>query len=244
MKRLLIIIAAIITISACTYTDTNNSNAEFISTDRKKDLSSYNSFAWLPKDSSAIKDPLYDHDILSQKIHDHVNQQMTGKGYSIDTNTPDLLIQYTFVVENKEQIINSPARPNYLPTSPYVFNEPYNSNATDSPSNLYFYSNPSNIYNYNYHINSYPYYSPYGFPNPVPQTYGNTFQQIQFKEGTLIIDIIDRNKNQLVWRGWNTETLSDPNNYQDQLSAEIYNIMENFPMKKKNEGQSQTDSKK
>ncbi|MBX9852032.1 MAG: DUF4136 domain-containing protein [Cytophagaceae bacterium] len=225
MKSVWKIFGILLVAVSCTMTGSNYTTA-----DKKTDFSKYQSFAWLPKDSSQIQNVLYDNGIVARNIREIVNSELVKKGYYINRDTPDVLIQYTLVVENKEEIINNSTVQNTLPGSnPFI--QPYNSNATDSPGNLYFYSNAGNAYNYNFYVNNYPYYTNAGFPQPVPYAVHNNFQQINYKEGTLIIDFIDTKTNELVWRGWNTETLTDPNSFQTALPRELENILRKIPGK-------------
>lgn len=94
-----------------------------------------------------------------------------------------------------------------------------------------------------------PFYSSYNYYHPgfytgawfpgfysgyynVPYVYGYGIEQIEYTEGTVVIDAIDRQKNQLVWRGWSEETLYD---YDDvnELYGNVDNIFKRFPMKEK-----------
>lgn len=208
------------------------------------DLSSYKTFAWIEKDSSRITNYLYDNEIIGNEIIDDVSNELIARGFTVELDSPDVLLQYTITVENKEQIINTPGitnippagGPYITPYSPYYPSSAYNASSYynntnapyDSPYSLYYYHNSNNYYTPGYYANNYPYYTPYGFPFG-RTTYTNSIQQINFKEGTLIIDLIDRKTKKLLWRGWSTEALSDPENYKKNLPIEIRGIFKRLP---------------
>ncbi len=51
----------------------------------------------------------------------------------------------------------------------------------------------------------------------------------QYQEGTIIIDIIDRAKDQLVWRGWLTSRNRDGNYDEAEISRAVDKILMRFP---------------
>lgn len=90
---------------------------------------------------------------------------------------------------------------------------------------------------------SYNYYAPGFYPGPwyagyyygynsIPYVYGYGIEEVQYTQGTLIIDAIDRHKNQLVWRGWSEERLYDYNDARE-LYENVDNIFKEFPVKEK-----------
>jgi hypothetical protein len=53
-----------------------------------------------------------------------------------------------------------------------------------------------------------------------------------YREGTLIIDLIDAERNELVWRGWATGTIQDNLNAEQRakrIDDAVAKIMENYP---------------
>jgi len=89
------------------------------------------------------------------------------------------------------------------------------------------------------YANPYPYYgyAPFGYPyygygyyaNPVVVGY-NT-QQVPYTEGTLVIEVIDRKTNQLVWKGWSVGTLNNEEDLEQQLPKDIRKIFTKYPVK-------------
>jgi len=232
MRNCLKIMVLSLFLASCTGYDTNNAR------NMKNDFAGYSSFAWLPKDSASIQNVLFDNGIIGEEIVETVSKELNKKGYTISTTDPDILIQYTIVIEDKEKWISSPTLSPYYynPSNPYTSPYYYNSGSYYAPyvapynSNAYYYNYPGYVYDRGYYANNYPYYSPYGFPNshgaPI---IGNTIQEIEYKEGTLIIDVIDRKQRKLVWRGWSAEALPDPEIYREVLPQEVREIFQPFP---------------
>jgi hypothetical protein len=135
------------------------------------------------------------------------------------------------IVEQKEENLTTTQVSPVFPTGPNSI-PPYNANAYDNPINLYYYSNPGNIFNSGYYINNYPYYTPYGFPSSGQSVTRSITQQINYKEGTLVIDLIDRKAKQLMWRGWSTDLLREPDSFESNLPQEISDIFKKFPSKR------------
>ncbi len=75
-----------------------------------------------------------------------------------------------------------------------------------------------------------PYYRNYIYNNyfTVPRIAGNGIQQVPYKEGTIVIDLIDRRTNEIVWRG-RAEDVVDPNNLDEELRLYVNAIFEKFP---------------
>lgn len=228
MMKMWKILILSLALGSCAVSDVNYTVAN-----KEADFSGYSSFAWIPKDSARIDNVLYDNEIIGNEIIGDASEELKKRGFTVNTDTPDLLLQYTIMVEKNQQIISSPTVS--YPPGPRGYIPPYNSNAYNSPAydnpwNLLYYSNPGNVYNPGYYANNYPYYSSAGFPvTGGPYTTGNIIQEITFREGTLIIDVIDRKKNELIWRGWSTEALSDPNNFKQSIPKEVQEIFRKFP---------------
>ena len=51
----------------------------------------------------------------------------------------------------------------------------------------------------------------------------------QYQEGTIIIDIVDRAKDQLVWRGWMTSRNRDGNYDEAEINRAVSQILVHFP---------------
>ncbi len=51
----------------------------------------------------------------------------------------------------------------------------------------------------------------------------------KYREGSLIIDIIDSRTKQLVWRGWATSVLHGRENIREDIQASVIKILERYP---------------
>jgi hypothetical protein len=56
-----------------------------------------------------------------------------------------------------------------------------------------------------------------------------------YKEGTLIVDMVDREEKQLIWRGWATGVLEDRTHLKDQIDLSVEKLMKRFPPDEKRE---------
>jgi hypothetical protein len=69
------------------------------------------------------------------------------------------------------------------------------------------------------------YYSPYWMRNQ--------YDVYQYREGTLIIDLMDSKNNNLIWRGWGTEVLNtnDIDLTEAVINDAVFKILKEFPPK-------------
>jgi hypothetical protein len=51
----------------------------------------------------------------------------------------------------------------------------------------------------------------------------------RYKEGTLILDIVDPEMKQLIWRGWATRVVGDPEESEEKINESVKKILEKFP---------------
>jgi Domain of unknown function (DUF4136) len=134
------------------------------------DYKTYKTFAWL-----ATKDTSYTKIAEKKKVEAAlaaaVMQQLTKRGMVMDTLNPDCLFTYTLVL-NKTYAVDQAPPEVYSPQSaPYLAPGQYN----------YYYYQPQ------------PYYYD-------PNSYGGKISVTTFREGSLVIDMIDRKQNKIVWR--------------------------------------------
>jgi hypothetical protein len=80
-------------------------------------------------------------------------------------------------------------------------------------------------------VQSYGYaYSPYGYyggPFGAPVAYGSSVQQ--YRDGTLLVDLVDARSKELVWRGTASDTVSDPAQVQSVVANAIHRLMAEYP---------------
>lgn len=84
----------------------------------------------------------------------------------------------------------------------------------------------TNYYNYG------GYYRPYGWGNGYLGS-TTTYNVYEYKDGSLIIDLIDVNSNQLLWQGIGNKEIDSPSkNPEKTISEAVAKIMEKFPPQK------------
>ena len=64
-------------------------------------------------------------------------------------------------------------------------------------------------------------------------SYYSTPRTEQYREGTLVIDFIDRRTNNLVWRGSMADPVDDPARLGSEFSRSAKDILDKFPVEKK-----------
>lgn len=62
-----------------------------------------------------------------------------------------------------------------------------------------------------------------------PMMISNRFREVPYREGTLIIDIIDRKEQRLVWRGWSEQSLEGVADFENSVSSRVWDIIARFP---------------
>ncbi len=135
------------------------------------DYKNYKTYAWLPtKDTSFTK--LASKKTVESALSAAVSQQLAAKGMTLDTLSPDCLFTYTLVLTKTYQLGQEPP-PVYAPNS--------NVGALPGQYNMYYYV-PASTAMYD------------------PALYQGSMKVTTFRDGDLVIDMIDRKTNQIVWR--------------------------------------------
>ncbi len=150
-------------------------------------------YAFLPR-ADSTKNSLFENGIMDEHIQRLITEELRKRNYVIDVKDPDLMIRFHVMVENKEDIVNTPV-----------------------------YSYPGMLYGYGYR---YPFYF---YPGPI--YLGDNQRYIRYKEGTLVIDVIERGTGKLAWRGWAVGELDNAARYLDQLPNLIFRIFRGYPVK-------------
>jgi hypothetical protein len=159
-------------LSACTSYD------YYTAAINKTNLSNYRTFAWMPAENSG--DSKMNNDLADAKIKDAATNTLVAKGLQLSRRNPDLVVTYSRTVERG-------SRTNYYSPdySPYYGG---------------FYPGWGG-YGYGWGWGYRPYYYAYGAPFAY---YGGlTYAEKEhYKEGTIIIDLIDTRTRRIVWRGF------------------------------------------
>lgn len=135
---------------------------------------------------------------VNEIVIDEIRSNMQEKNYRLDRNQPDLLVYYHLMMDEENAVNANPIYTNYSYYRPGFYVGPYYRN-----------------YAYNNYFT-------------IPRIAGANVQQIPYKEGTLVIDLIDRRTNEIVWRG-RAEDVVEPNNLEDELRTYVNAIFDRLP---------------
>ncbi|MES2426481.1 MAG: DUF4136 domain-containing protein [Bacteroidota bacterium] len=178
MKRsiyIMLVLFFITGLSACTSYD------YYVAGLNRTNLSRYRTFAWMP--AARNNDKINSNMVADAKIKDAATVALQTKGLTLNQRDPDLIISY--------------------------------STSVGTGTRTYYYPNYGGYYGGGFYPGfgfglgyggwggwggwSRPYYYAYGAPFMYG---GGGVSQERYKEGTLIIDLIDRRSKQIVWRGF------------------------------------------
>ena len=178
------------------------SNYTYYAVGNNNNLAKYSTFAWLAPVNNT-KNPYYDNDLADQKIKDQATFDLESKGLHLKARRPDLLVRYTIMVDKKVKVYNEPAY-TYTWGGYYPHIRYYRGHA------FYYYS----------YRGSYPVYL------------GENVYRVPYKEGTLIIDLIDRATHKVIWRGYGIGEVTDPERAVNDLPKVVDGILNKLPLNK------------
>ncbi len=170
------------------------SNYNYYAVSNKKLSPSYKSFAWLPEGKSRAT-KLYDNDVATEKIVEATSSALQSRGFQLDNKNPDILIKYTAGVT----------------TSTREYNEPVYYNAPTRIVPRVGYARGRAFYYYSY-------------VNPFPVHVGSELRQVRVKEGSVMIDLIDRKSGKVIWRGWAEGEVNNPEKAINDIPKVVDNI--------------------
>jgi hypothetical protein len=135
------------------------------------DYKKYKTYAWMAtKDTAYTK--LAEKKQVEKALAAAVIQQLSKRGMTLDTLNPDCLFTYTLVL-NKTYSYGEAPPPVYAPQT--------NPGALPGQYDMYYYVPASTAY-YN------------------PELYQGQMKVTTFRDGALVIDMIDRSSKQIIWR--------------------------------------------
>jgi hypothetical protein len=164
-------------------------------------LSRYHTFAWLPP-VKQTRNVAYNNDIADQRIHESATAQLESKGLLLKRKNPDLLARYMVMVDEKERIYDQPVY-NYVGGGYY-------------PRFGGFYGGRRAYY--------------YAYRNPFPVYVGNDVEHVPYKEGTLVIDLIDRKSGKVLWRGYGIGEVDNPAQAVNDIPKVVDGIIGKLPL--------------
>jgi len=166
------------------------------------DLNNYQTFAYLPNSSPKVEGNSYDDEQVNSMIIETVNQNMKQVGFNLDRDNPDLLV----LISTKTEIERGTT------TDPIYSAYPYSAGVSTVS----------------------PYYGSYYYRGY--QTYGGGVvgydtDTYAYEEGTVVIDLIDRETKETVWKGVTSEGLYNQGNTAAMRDL-VNEIFQEYPMNK------------
>jgi len=205
----LLLIAAVLGLFQACSTYTNF----YSNYDRSVDFTKYKTIAWLsdanlpPSPTDTGIDARYDNDIIRNNTKNYINHCFSNRHYKVDSQEPDLLLELVLLNEKKDRVVTVP---DY------------------SYSNYYY----NNSYYYPYY---YPYYDYYTYGSWDYYPYSTTSQSYTetYVEGTIILNLYDRESKKLIWTGVAEGDIYDPEYLQYDIHPAVHKIIEQYPVKSK-----------
>ncbi|MGY4539918.1 hypothetical protein ACVW0P_004359 [Mucilaginibacter sp. UYNi724] len=178
----------------------------------KTNLSSYKTFAWAATQQNPNKQWRPLDEIGRGKIQEATRQALVGKGLSLQDQNPDLLVRYLTVTGRGSKT---------------EFYSPYY----------------GGFYGGGFGFGYGGFYRPWGFgyggwggPWGYGGWGGGYSQKVHYKEGTIIIDLIDSKTQQVVWRGYGVGELQNPKQTMRDIPKVVEGIIKQLelapPMRK------------
>ena len=164
-----------------------------------KDLSRYDTFAYLPNSNPAGTGINYNDEKVNTAVIETINMNMQQAGYNLDRENPDLLVLVSTKTNKETGVTSEPVYARY----------PYEGTLTTI----------------------HPYYSNYYYPgfSTFNRVVGYDTDTYQYREGTLVINLVDRETRETVWKG-----IASENIYNQGTTAairELVNeIFEQYPL--------------
>ena len=171
MKKMHLILSIVIfSLVACYPTSNNVYQAE---STKGVNFKNYKTYAWLPtkQDTTYIK--LADKKVVESALAKAVSQQLTEHGMTMDTVNPDCLFTYTLVLKKTYQVGDNP---------PPVYANTPNTGPAPGQYNMYYWYPGTDMNNY------------------TQNQYTGGLQVATFRDGALLIDMIDKKENKIIWR--------------------------------------------
>lgn len=171
-----------------------------VNTDTATDFSKYKTFAWLPDDADTSNSP-YNNEIIRNNLKNYFGISFSERGYMVNLDKPDLLLQISITNKQKELTIVHPR--------PYYF------------CRYYYRSDYYSPYSFDYYYHDYFYCYPSGYYT----------QKISYVEGSITLNVIDREQNKLIWSGTAKGDVYDPAYINRSIHPAVIGIMKKFPVK-------------
>lgn len=147
----------------------------------------------------------YDNDIVRNNAKNYITRSLTQRGYLVDVDSPDLVLQLVLLNEKKEKVVT------------------YRSHSYMG----YYYHSP---FYFPYYYPHYRFYTWYGWSYPPFWDETTTYNKTYMK-GTITINMYDRVLKKLVWTGSAEGDIYDPSYIHFDVHPAIDRILKEFPVK-------------
>jgi Domain of unknown function (DUF4136) len=172
------------------------------------DFRNYKTYAWLHTKDTSSYTKLADKQKVESALAAAVSQQLSLRGLKFDSLHPDCLFTYSLVLSKTYEVGHAPP-PVYAPQT--------NAGPLPGQYNMYYYV-PAYTGNYN------------------PDLYQGSMKVTTFRDGTLVIDMIDTKDNQIVWRSSATGKVNekDSQGIRPTVNEVVPAMFKKFPISKMN----------
>lgn len=174
-----------------------------ISADSGVNLSNYKTFAWLPDQVDTTNTP-YNNELIRNNLKNYFGQNFAGRGFRMERNKPDILLQIIVSNTKRHAELIYPIHPTEYYFAPYYYKSRYYS----------------------------PYAYEYYFQDSIVYCYSNGIcvQKVEYVEGSITLNVIDRKLNKLVWTGTAKGDIYDPTYINKDIHPAVKRIMKEFPL--------------
>ncbi len=165
-------------------------------------LSNYNTFSYLPNATIEMPTDNFNTETVNSMIIQQINDQMMDAGYQLERDQPDLLVLVSTTVDQETETDVEPVYARYG-----------------------YYSDPG--------VRVSPYYNDYYYNgyNNFNNVIGYEADTYKYKEGSLIIQLVDRETRKTVWRGVSNTSIYDTAST-IALTNLVNAIFEEYPLNK------------
>lgn len=162
-------------------------------------LNKYNTFSYLPNAAIEMPDKAYN-DTINTLVIQQINDRMMDAGYNMDRDQPDLLVLVSTKIAQQTETQSDPVYARYG-----YYNRP--GLRVNSFYNNYYYRGYSNF----------------------PTVVGYDTDTYNYKDGTLIVQLVDRKSNETVWKGISSTSIYDSSDTVAMASL-VNAIFEEYPL--------------
>lgn len=166
----------------------------------ERDLSTYDSFAYLPNTNPEVEGRNYNDEEVTTSVIETINMNMQEAGYKLDREEPDLLVLVSTRVDTETANRTQPVYAGY----------PYTSGVNTVS----------------------PFYSPYHYRgyNNFNRVVGYDTDTYQYEEGTLVINLVDRQTQETVWKGIASDNIYTQGS-NEAIRGLVNDIFKEYPLR-------------